>query len=123
MIPFQFAGIFVCVLVAGWSVKRLRRHDGPRWLHLLGMLLGIGGAIAILDPLIVTRVAVAVGIGRGADLVIYVVALAFLGSWFYFYQKIRTLSNAVTALVRELAVRNPRTPSAHVAETQERSEG
>jgi hypothetical protein len=75
-------------------------------LWLLGTVLGVLGAVAIFDPEITTRVARVVGIARGADLLIYLVALAFLGSWFYFYQRTRTLSNAVTALVRELAIRD-----------------
>lgn len=109
MIPFQYAGIFVCLLFAGWGLRRLQRRKRPGWLSLLAVGLGTVGAIAIFDPGITSWVAQALGISRGADLLIYLVALAFLGSWFYFYQRIRTLSNAVTELVRELAVRHPAT--------------
>lgn len=115
MIPFQPVGIFACLLVAGWSVNRLRRGERPRWLSLLGAVVGASGAAAIFDPALATRLARTVGIGRGADLLIYIVALAFVGSWFYFYQKVRTLSNAVTALVRELAIRDPRPASSAAA--------
>jgi len=108
MIPFQYAGIVVCLLFAGWGLRRLRRRQGPGWLSLLAILVGSLGAITIFDPEITTRVAQAVGIARGADLLIYLVALAFFGSWFYFYQRIRSLSNAVTMLVREMAIRDPR---------------
>ena len=108
MIPFQYPGILVCLVFAGWGVHRLKRRHRPAWLSLLAVLLGTLGAITIFDPEITTRVARAVGIARGADLLIYLVALAFLGSWFYFYQRTRALSNAVTALVRELALREPR---------------
>jgi len=106
MIPFQYAGILACLMFAAWSLRRLQRRQRPGWLWLLGTLLGGIGAITIFDPEITTRVARVVGIARGADLLIYLVALAFLGSWFYFYQRTRTLSNAVTALVRELAIRD-----------------
>jgi small membrane protein len=111
MIPFQFAGTFVCLLFAAWSLRRLVRRQRPRWLSLLGLLVGGVGAVTIVDPEITTDVARAVGIGRGVDLLTYLVALAFLGSWFYFYQRIRSLTIAVTAIVRELAIRNPHLPS------------
>jgi hypothetical protein len=111
MIPFQYAGILVCLTFTWWNFRRLRRRHRPGWLSLLGMLVGVAGATTIFDPELTTRVARAVGIARGADLLTYLVALAFLGSWFYFYQRIRSLSTAVTALVRELALRNPRPPS------------
>jgi len=111
MIPFQYAGISVCLLFAAWGLRRFRQRNRPGWLSLLAMLAGSLGAITIFDPEITTKVARTVGIARGADLLLYLVALAFLGSWFYFYQRIRSLSIAVTALVRELAVREPRPPS------------
>lgn len=106
MIPFQYAGILACLTFGAWSLRKLQRRQRPGWLWLLGTLLSGIGAITIFDPEITTRVARVVGIARGADLLIYLVALAFLGSWFYFYQRTRTLSNAVTALVRELAIRD-----------------
>jgi hypothetical protein len=111
MIPFQYAGILVCLVFAGWNGRRLYRGQRPGWLALLGTAAGVAGAVAIFDPDITTRIARAVGIGRGADLVSYVVAVAFLISWFYFYQRTRTLSIAVTALVRELAIRDARPPA------------
>lgn len=112
MIPFQYAGISICLVIAAWGVHRLRHGQRPGWLSVLAIALGLAGAITIFDPELTTRIARTVGIARGADLLIYLVALAFLASWFYFYQKIRTLSNAVTALVRELAIRHPEPPAA-----------
>jgi hypothetical protein len=110
MIPFQYAGILVCLVFVGWNLHRLRRRYRPRWLWLLGIIVGSAGAVTIWDPQLTTRLARAAGITRGADLLLYLVALAFLGSWFYFYYRIRSLQNAVTTLVRELALREPDPP-------------
>lgn len=112
MIPFQYAGIFVCLVLAGWGARSWAKHQVPGWLSLLAILLGGAGAVTIFDPELTTRVARRLGIARGADLLIYLVALAFIASWFYFYQRLRTLSNAVTVLTRELAIRNSQQPSA-----------
>jgi hypothetical protein len=100
----------VCLLLAGWGVRRLRQRTRPGWVSVAAIAAGAIGAVTVYDPELTTRAARAVGIARGADLLTYMVALAFLASWFYFYQKVRTLSNAVTALVRELAIRDPRLP-------------
>ena len=91
-------------------MRRLSQRTRPGWVSIAAILVGATGAITIFNPELTTRAARAVGIARGADLLTYIVALAFLASWFYFYQKVRTLSNAVTALVRELAIRDPRLP-------------
>lgn len=110
MIPFQYGGIFICLLLAGWGMWRLRQRGRPTSVSIFAVAAGVIGAVTIYDPDLTTVIARRLGIARGADLLIYIVALAFLASWFYFYQKIRTLSNAITALVRELAIRDPRLP-------------
>lgn len=117
MTPFQFAGIAVCALFGLVSLLRIPRSR-PRWPAILGAVLGILGAVTIRDPDMTTRWARLVGITRGADLLFYLLTLAFVGSWFYFYQKLRTLTNDITALVRANALRDvsadpeaPRPPS------------
>src|SRR5262245_40826706 len=116
MIPFQYAGIGVCLLFGVWGIARLRRRLRPGWLSWLALVLGIAGSVAIYDPQVTTTIAQAVGITRGADLLTYLIALTFLGSWLYFYQRVRSLSNAVTILTRELALRNAdRDPDAPAA--------
>jgi hypothetical protein len=110
MIRFQYAGIAVCLLFAGWGIRRLRARQSPGWLSLLAVVLGAMGAVAIYDPLLTTKAAQLLGIGRGADLLTYLIALTFLGSWLYFYHRMRTLSAAVTTLTRELALRDAERP-------------
>jgi hypothetical protein len=110
MIPFQFAGIGVCAAIAIWGLRRFRRRHRPGWLSLLAVVVGGAGAVTIYDPELTTRLARLLGIARGADLLLYLVSLAFLASWFYFYGRLRSLSIAVTALVRELALREPLVP-------------
>lgn len=105
MTPFQFAGIAVCAVFGLVSLLRLPRSR-PRWPAILGVVLGVLGAVTIRDPDMTTRWARLVGITRGADLLFYLLTLAFVGSWFYFYQKLRTLTNDITSLVRANALRD-----------------
>ncbi len=108
MIPFQYLGIAACALFAVASVTSLVRGTRPRWPSLVGVGLGLAGAITFVDPDITTRFARMLGITRGADLLLYVTTLAFVGSWFYFHNKVRVLSNDITSLVRADALRTAR---------------
>jgi hypothetical protein len=51
--------------------------------------------------------ALALGIGRGADLVFYSAVLAGLGACLYFYNRYRRLEILVTELVRRDAMEHP----------------
>ncbi|HKU60539.1 MAG TPA: DUF2304 domain-containing protein [Gemmatimonadales bacterium] len=86
------------------SAYRLIRGERYRLRGILGTLLWIVAAGTILIPNATTEIANRLGIGRGTDLVTYVVALAFLWSWFYFHQKITRTARHVTDLCRALAV-------------------
>lgn len=63
------------------------------------------GALAIADPMITVRLAKAVGIERGTDLVMYLFALAFLGTSFFFYSRIIRMQRQITELIRHLAIK------------------
>jgi len=76
------------------------------WLVRGAVLLAALGAIA--QPLLVTRLANAIGIGRGADVVLYLFVLAFLGTVFFFYSQQVRLQRDLTALASHLALREPR---------------
>jgi small membrane protein len=68
------------------------------------MVLGMG-IVAIANPTRVTRVANLLGIGRGADIVLYVLALAFAAAAFYFYAQQLRLRRQLTALASHIALR------------------
>ena len=64
--------------------------------------------VAIAQPLLVTRFANAIGIGRGADVVLYLFVLAFLAASFLFYSRYLRLERELTAVVSHLALREAR---------------
>ncbi len=64
--------------------------------------------MAIAQPLLITRLANAIGIGRGADVVLYLFVLAFLGTVFFFYSQQVRLQRDLTTLASHLALREPR---------------
>ena len=61
-------------------------------------------AAAIARPDEVTRIAQLVGIGRGADIVLYVLALAFVAVSFFLYAQQLRLRRDLSALAARIAI-------------------
>ncbi len=66
--------------------------------------LGVAGIVLVISPSLATRVALLLGVGRGADLLLYVgiVSALFLSANFYF--RIKHQEEQIATLVRTLAV-------------------
>jgi hypothetical protein len=72
-----------------------------RIVAVLILLLGITG---VFFPDLVTQIANAVGVGRGADLVLYALVIAFLFSTLGLYQRLRKLEDRYVELSRRVAI-------------------
>lgn len=101
---FQLITLPILALLTLGSIVRLARGGHRRDVTLLSILIWLAAAAAIIRPSVTADIAHALGIGRGADLVFYLVAIAFLASVFYFYHQVVVLRSEVTALVRILAL-------------------
>jgi hypothetical protein len=101
---FQLVAIPLALLLFSWGAVRFFLGDRPRWIALARPLLWLAAAIAVWRPDLTTRIAQSLGIGRGADLLLYALALAFLAALFYFYRKSRQLEGDITRLVRHIAL-------------------
>jgi hypothetical protein len=105
MTTFQILAIPACLLFAGIaSVRRerlLTRRQSLSWAFLWFV-----AGIVIALPEISNRVAHLVGIGRGADLILYLMCFVSILLVLYFYQKQRRLEISVTELVRNDAMRS-----------------
>ncbi|MCE0487870.1 DUF2304 domain-containing protein [Ornithinimicrobium sediminis] len=80
------------------------RHQAVRRLLLIGFV-GLA-VVAVLFPGFLTRVAQFVGVGRGADLLLYTLTVTFLGYVAASYRRLRHMEQQVTTLARELALRS-----------------
>jgi hypothetical protein len=76
--------------------------------RVVGLLVVVAGVLAVLFPLAVTAVANAVGVGRGTDLVLYVLVMVFLFTSVSLYQRVSTLDEQITELTRHVALLTPR---------------
>ena len=84
---------------------QMRRRITVFWLTLWSI-----AALALFWPEGTVMAAQLLGIGRGADLVLYLAVLLGLAGFFYIYTRFRRLDQQITQLVRTLALKDPLQP-------------
>ena len=103
MVLIQVLLIIVVVLV----VARLFRSRGARAqaIRRIGLILFAGFAVvSILFPAVWNRMAKLVGVGRGTDMVLYALVVAFLSFTVTTYLRFRDLETNYTRLARRIAL-------------------
>jgi hypothetical protein len=106
VILFQILALALLALLIIRGVLRLMRGAQPRRTILASIAVYAAAALAIQRPDITMLLAHKLGIGRGADLVLYVFVIAFIFSMFYVFNQFVELRSEITALVRQLAIRD-----------------
>jgi hypothetical protein len=82
--------------------------------RIVGVLVVLAGIVAVLWPQLTTTVANAVGVGRGTDLVLYLLVTVFAYTALATAQRIHRLQHDITVLTRELALSRPVRPAGEV---------
>jgi hypothetical protein len=100
------AALGVAVLVLREKVPR--QQEALR--RATGLLVVLAGIAAVLWPDLTTKIANAVGVGRGTDLVLYLLVTVFAYAALTTTQRIHRLQHDVTVLTRELALSRPTPP-------------
>ncbi len=77
----------------------VRKRIVALWMSIWSL-----GAVLIVWPRSTMLVARSLGIGRGADLLLYLSVLLMLVGFFYVYGRFRRLDRQITLLVRKLAI-------------------
>lgn len=79
-----------------------------RAIRTILVLLGFGLVlIGIVFPEIVSGVASNIGVGRGTDLILYVLVVVFIGESLSMRRKIHKLQQEITEITRFEAINNP----------------
>ncbi|WP_403024029.1 DUF2304 domain-containing protein [Salinibacterium sp. GXW1014] len=117
---FQITAAAVIVIAAVFTLRGGGdRHQAIRRVAL--MLFILAAASSVFVPGIWTWMAQLVGVGRGADLLLYLLVLTFLGFVATTYRHFRSLETRVTLLARELAL--SQSPPPHDAGASTESPG
>jgi hypothetical protein len=106
--PFQWIALSALTLVFLWEMRCWLHAPSWRSQRLLRMLVWLAAGLAIADPDLTQRLAMAVGINRGADLVFYLFVLLFIVVSFYFYARHVRTQRLLTEVVRHLAIQEAR---------------
>ncbi len=74
--------------------------------RLLFFILFLVGIVFVLFPELSNKVAHFVGVGRGADLILYLTIILFYASFLFLYSKLKKLEAIQTTLIRKGAIEN-----------------
>lgn len=103
MLAIQFL-IIMGIVVIGVRFLRSTGQTGQAARRLLLVLLGVFAIFSVLLPEIWTRLASALGVGRGTDLLLYGLMIAFMSYVATSYQRGRQLEASITRIARRLAL-------------------
>lgn len=99
------AFLILSVLVVVAYVSRGRATGRQLAIRrLAGVAFALTWIVAVISPDLVTQVANLVGVGRGTDLVLYVLAVAFLVTAIAQRQHLLDVDSQIGRLTRELAL-------------------
>ena len=107
---FQYLVLLLLLLLAFATLRAGLRGGVRKRMAVFWLTIWISGAIVAIWPRATVVVARYLGIGRGADLVLYSSVLVTLVGFFYIYTRFRRMDRALTLLVRRLAIDNPVLP-------------
>ena len=109
-IKFLLLAAFAALAVAAARLGPSPRHLALRRLLATGLLMVSG--LSVLFPGLVTDLARLVGVGRGTDLVLYVLVVVSAVTWLGMYRRVSDLEARLTRLVRFQALSTPAYPDA-----------
>jgi small membrane protein len=126
LIQYALLGGVVIILVVFVRSQHGVRIQASKRLAFFAFL--VLNAYAVLRPNDVTRVAKLVGVGRGTDLLLYALIVAFVFAMLSMYLRIQEDEQRITQLSRAVAIQNaevlnrergllPALPAAHIAGT------
>ena len=107
MNAFQILIVSAMALLATLTVRGAARGLIRKRVAVFWLTVWTSAAGAAIWPAGTVLVARAVGVGRGADLVMYCGMFATFVGFFYVYTRFRRRDHALTLLVRQLAIEHP----------------
>lgn len=99
------------ILLGGIMIYAWAEYSRAPAIGLIAMLVAAAGLYFVWLPKHATWLAAQAGVGRGVDLILYVWVAINLLVILNLHLKLRTQMELITALAREIAIVNARSPS------------
>lgn len=96
--------VLVALVLALSAVVGRNTHGARAWRKLALIILGLAMIVTVLLPDVTTAIAHFLGVGRGADLLLYVTVLAFVLYVMNAYVRGQRDHEVVTRLARRVAI-------------------
>jgi len=104
IILIQIAVIFVALVIIVAALVGKQSHSARAWKKIALCLLAVAMIVAVLFPNMTNTVANALGVGRGADLLLYVLTVAFIGYALNNYLQQQNQRDELNRLARKVAL-------------------
>lgn len=101
---FQVIAVPFIAIMLAFSVWNLLKGRGRTLASLAWVALWGASLVAVRYPEMTTRLARSVGIGRGADLLLYLAVLGAIVAFSVVSLRLRQMSREITVLTREVAL-------------------
>ncbi len=105
----QIALLAALAAVFFYALSQRRRSSS---VSVVMALVTLVGGLLVLAPGIANEAAHAVGVGRGADLILYCFIVLMLGAVFNIHLRLRAEREATTELARAIALLSAQRPAA-----------
>jgi small membrane protein len=106
---FQFVTLPLLLVMALATAMQMMRHRLTPRVGATWLFLWVASATAIAFPELLVQLAHILGIGRGADLVLYLSILFSFAAFFAMYLRFRKVDEQLTKIIRHLAIRDAAT--------------
>lgn len=103
----RYVLLMLLALLLGYALSQAGRS---RLVSLGIAAASIAGGVLVLEPQISTDVANAMGVGRGADLILYLFVIMMFTAVFNLHLRLRSHHETLTEVVRDAALRSAREP-------------
>ncbi len=108
MIAIKILLVIILAILALLTLLLIRRQLTIRLLFLLHAAIGV---LFVLWPDLTTKLAHAVGVGRGTDLMLYLLIMFVAFASLCILAKFRQIERRQTLIIRQLALQNPVIPT------------
>lgn len=103
--PIQYAIVAFAASAVLGAIMRFRRGDMRRGPAALWVAVWTAVAVFVTWPGLSQRVALAFGVGRGVDLIVYLSIVALLFMQYRTWSRQERIDRAITAISREVALK------------------